>query len=267
MSIRAMSTAATGMRALSTAIDVIANNVANVNTLGFKRSRANFEDLFYQEIRVSGSEIQGGGVVPAPMQVGLGVRLASTQRIFTQGGLQETERDLDMAVEGAGFFQVQLPDDIGGGVGYTRAGNFARDQDGRLVTVNGRLVQPAITIPTDAQYIDVTTDGVISVRQPGQTDLSQVGTIELAHFANPEGLEAIGENLYIETSASGSPTTGQPGTGGLGLIRKGYLETSNVQVVRELVGLIENQRAFELNSQSIKTADEMLQVVARLRNA
>jgi flagellar basal-body rod protein FlgG len=266
MSIRAMNTAATGMRALSIGIDLIANNVANVNTVGFKRSRANFEDLFYQQMRISGGETQGGGRVPAPLQVGLGVRLASTQRVFTQGNLQETERNLDLAVEGAGFFQVQLPDDIGGGVGYTRAGNFATDSEGRVVTVNGRLLSPAITIPSDWQDIDVSKDGVVYVRQAGQTDLTQVGTIELAQFANPEGLQAIGENLFIETHASGSPTTGQPGTGGLGLVQQGFLETSNVEIVKELVGLIENQRAFELNSQSIKTADEMLQVAARLRS-
>jgi flagellar basal-body rod protein FlgG len=261
-----MSTAATGMRALSTAIDVIANNVANVNTLGFKKSRVNFEDLFYQEIRSSGSEMEGGGVVPTPIQVGLGVRVASTQRVFTQGGLQETERKFDLAIEGPGFFQIQLPDDIGGGVGYTRAGNFARDQNGRLVTVNGRLVLPAITVPGDTLDIDVNSEGVVSVIQAGQTELAQIGTIELSHFQNSEGLRAMGENLYVETDASGPPTNGQPGADGLGMLQQGFLETSNVSVVTELVSLIENQRAFELNSQSIKTADEMLQVVARLRS-
>lgn len=265
MSIRAMNTAASGMRALSTAVDVIANNVANVNTLGFKKSRANFEDLFYQEIRGSGSETGSGGMVPTPIQVGLGVRLASTQRLFTQGSLQETERELDLAIEGPGFFQVQLPDDIGGGTGYTRAGNFARDQNGRLVTVNGRLVLPAVTIPADTLAINVNSEGIIAVLQAGQTELTEVGTLELASFQNPEGLKSIGENVFIETQASGAPTTGEPGTDGLGLIQQGFLESSNVQVVNELVGLIENQRAFELNSQSIKTADEMLQVAARLR--
>jgi len=266
MSIRAMSTAATGMRALSTAIDVIANNIANVNTLGFKRSRTNFEDLFYQELRASGSEAAGGGIVPTPTQVGLGVRLASTQRMFTQGSLQETERELDLAVEGAGFFQIQLPDDIGGGVGYTRAGNFAKDQDGQLATVNGRLAIPPITIPADAQKTEIGDNGVVAVLQTGETELTAIGTLELAHFPNPEGLKAIGENLYVETHSSGPPTVDQPGNGGLGLIQQGFLETSNVEVVKELVGLIENQRAFELNSQSIKTADEMLQVAAHLRN-
>jgi len=261
-----MNTAATGMRALSTAIDVIANNIANVNTLGFKGSRTNFQDLFYQELRASGSEIENGGMVPAPMQVGLGVRVASTQRLFTQGSLQGTERNLDVAIEGAGFFQVQLPDDIGGGAGYTRAGNFGRDENGRLVTMNGRFLIPSATIPDDTEMIDISSDGVIYVLQTGQTELSEVGTIELAQFPNAEGLKAIGENLFVETHASGSPTTGQPGTGGLGQVQQGYLETSNVHVVKELVGLIENQRAFELNSQSIKTADEMLQVAARLRN-
>ena len=266
MSIRAMNTAATGMRALSTALDVIANNIANVNTVGFKRSRVNFEDLFYQEIRTSGSEAEAGGTVPSPVQVGLGVRVASTQRMFSQGSLEETKRQLDLAIEGAGFFQVQLPDDVGSGIGYTRAGNFARDQEGRLVTMNGRLVIPPITIPADAEAIAISDDGVVSVRQTGQTELTEVGTIELALFPNPEGLKTIGENLFVETHASGPPTTGQPGTGGLGFIQQGFLETSNVEVVKELVGLIENQRAFELNGQSIKTADEMLQVTARLRS-
>ena len=267
MSIRAMSTAATGMRALSTAVDVISNNIANVNTVGFKKSRANFADLFYQELRASGSQIENGGNIPAPMQVGLGVRVASTQRVFSQGGLQESERELDLAIEGAGFFQIQLPAEVGGGMGYTRAGNFGRDQNGRLVTVDGRLVQPAITLPADTQRIDVNSSGVVSVLQSGQETLSQVGVLELAQFPNLEGLKSIGENLYVETPASGSPSTGQPETAGLGKVRQGYLETSNVQVVNELVGLIENQRAFELNSQSIKAADEMLQVVASLRRS
>jgi len=266
MSIRAMSTAATGMRALSTAIDVIANNVANVNTVGFKKQRTDFEDLFYQQIRVSGGEAEGGGTIPAPVQVGLGTRLAATLRMFTQGSLQETGRELDMAIEGTGFFQIQLPDDIGGGAGYTRAGNFARDQNGQLVTVNGRLLSPGITIPADTTKISIGDDGVVRVAQPGQTELAEVGTIELANFPNPEGLKSIGENVFIETHASGAPVTGQPGTGGLGFVQQAFLETSNVEVVRELVGLIENQRAFELNSQSIKTANEMLQVASRLRN-
>jgi len=267
MSIRAMSTAATGMNALSVGTDVIANNIANVSTLGFKKSRVNFEDLFYQEIRASGSETSNGGIVPTPVQVGLGVRLASTQRLMSQGSLQETERELDVAIEGSGFFQIQLPDDIGGGVGYTRAGNFARDADGRLVTSNGRLVVPNLTVPGDATHVEIDSEGVVSVLQYGQTELSEIGTLELASFQNPEGLKSIGANLFIETHASGPPTTGQPGSGGLGLLQQGFLESSNVQVVNELVGLIENQRAFELNSQSIKTADEMLQVAATLRNS
>jgi flagellar basal-body rod protein FlgG len=267
MSIRAMNTAATGMRALSLAVDVTANNIANVNTLGFKKSRTNFSDLFYQELRAAGSETENGGNLPTPVQVGLGVRVSSTQRMFTQGSLQETERELDLAIVGTGFFQVQLPSDIGGGVGYTRAGNFARDQSGRLVTVDGRLVLPSITIPADATRIDINSQGIVSVLTPGQTAMSQVGTLELAQFANPEGLKAIGENLYVETYASGAPTTGQAGEAGLGLIKQGFLETSNVQVVNELTGLIESQRAFELNSQCIKAADEMLQVIASLRRS
>jgi len=267
MSIQALSTAATGLGAMQTRIEVIANNLANVNTDGFRRNRVAFEDLFYKHLRMPGSE---NDVAQAGLgiHVGLGVRLAATQSMFEQGPLKATGRDKDIAIMGRGFFQVQIPDTGGMSTAYTRAGNFTLNSDGQVVLSNahsGKLLLPSITVPSDATTLQIDPDGTVRVTQAGSTTMTEIGQIELADFPNPEGLIPVGENLYMESDASGSPITGNPGENGLGQTRQSTLEGSNVNPVEELVDLIATQRAFELNSQVIQTADESLKVVAQLR--
>lgn len=261
--IRAMFSAATGMIAQQTTIDTIANNLANVNTTGFKKSRVNFQDLLYETLKPPGGQTAAGNIIPEGIQIGHGVRPVSVAKLFTPGSLIQTGNELDIAIEGDGFFQVLLPD---GTVAYTRDGSFRRSQDGTLLTADGNSLEPAITIPTDAQQIAISQSGIISVRIPGSEALSQVGTIELVRFPNPSGLDAgLGRNLLLETEASGGPVAGEPGTDGIGFLAQGFLESSNVQTVEEIIGMIIAQRAYEANSRVIRTADEMLQLANNVR--
>ncbi len=262
MSLRALMTGATGMSAQALNIDVIANNLANVNTTGFKRMRANFEDLLYQQMRPAGTMAAAESQVPSGIQVGLGTRVVATQRIFEEGSFQLTGRELDLAIRGSGFFQVVLAD---GSIAYTRAGSFNRDADGRVVDPNGYPMEGDIIIPEDVMEISVGMDGTVQVTIPGQVEPETVGNIELAKFINPEGLRSVGDNLLVESAASGTATTGTPGQEGLGDIIDRTLEASNVDVVKELVDLITAQRAFEINSQVIRAADSMLERVTTLR--
>ncbi len=260
--IRSLWTAASGMQAQTANIDVISNNLANVNTAGFKRSRAEFQDLLYETVRPAGTSTAGGSEVPTGIQIGHGTRTVATQKIFMQGDFQRTQNELDMAIEGQGFFQILQPN---GDVAYSRAGNFKIDSDGRLVSPDGLLMEPQITIPTDALSVSIGTDGAVSVLQPGASAPAVVGNIELAHFVNPAGLQSIGRNLFSPTAASGDPTTGTPGVDGFGTIAQGYLEMSNVSVVDEMVNMITAQRAYEINSKAIQTADDMLQMANTLK--
>jgi len=267
MAITALQAAASGMKALDTKLDVLANNLANINTHGFKRSRTNFEDLLYQIRREPGVLNSEDKPTPHGIQVGVGVQVSGTQLNFEQGTLDVTNNDLDMAIRGKGFFQVKTIFDGGEETAYTRAGNCTKNRDGEIVLANseGAILEPPISIPDDATSVEVSPDGRVLAKTPGNPVAAEVGQIELAQFINPEGLKQIGKNLYIETDASGAPITGAPQTDGLGDIMGGMLESSNVEPVRELIELIKTQRAFELNSQSIKSADESLQVVSNLR--
>ena len=256
--LRALFTGATGMMAQQMNVDVIANNIANVNTTGYKKTRVDFEDLLYQMEKVPGTEIAAGAENPTGIQVGLGVKPVSTQKMFTQGIYQSTGNSLDMVIEGDGFFQVTRPN---GTIEYTRDGSFRMDSEGQIVTGDGFLLEPAISIPTDATEINVGVDGTVSVLQAGETTPSNVGQIQLARFPNNAGLIARGKNLFAESAASGAPVTGTAGEEGFGEITSGYLEGSNVELVEEMVGLVVAQRGFEANSNSIKTADEMLRLV------
>lgn len=260
--IRSLWTAATGMQAQTANIDVISNNLANVNTSGFKRSRAEFQDLLYDTVRLPGAASGSGSVVPTGIQVGHGTRTVSTHKVFVQGDFENTENELDLAVEGDGFFQIIQTN---GDVAYTRAGNFKMDSEGRIVSPDGFLMEPEITIPTDATSISISSTGVVEVLQAGQSQPTQVGTLELARFVNPAGLQSIGRNLYIATGASGEASTAQPGEDGFGTIAQGYLEMSNVSVVDEMVNMITAQRAYEINSKAIQTADDMLQTTNNLK--
>ncbi len=259
--IRSLWIAKTGLDAQQTQLDVISNNLANVSTNGFKRSRAVFEDLLYQTLRQPGAQSSQQTQIPAGMQVGTGVRPIATARIFTQGNLQQTGNSLDIAINGAGFFQVLMPD---GTTSYSRDGSFHVDSQGQLVTSNGFTLQPPVTIPAGALSVTVAQDGTVSVTQSGSTAATQVGAIQLANFVNPGGLQALGQNLYGETAASGTPSTGTPGVTGMGLLSQGYVETSNVNVVEELVSMIQAQRAYEINSKAIQTSDQMLQRLSQL---
>jgi flagellar basal-body rod protein FlgG len=250
------------MQSQQTNIDVCANNLANVNTAGFKRGRVDFQDLMYQTLKLPGTVGTGGEVIPTGMQLGQGCRPVAIQKIFMQGDYQQTGNELDLAIEGPGFFQVTLPD---GETAYTRAGAFKKDNEGRICTSDGYLMSPAITIPEDAVKISVEADGTVSVLQAGQSSPTQVGTLELATFVNPAGLLARGKNLFVESDASGEAITGTPGTTGLGTTAQGYLEMSNVSVVEEMVNMIVGQRAYEINSKAIQTADDMLQMANNLR--
>lgn len=267
MAITALHAAASGMKAQDTKLDVVANNLANVNTVGFKRSRVNFEDLLYQIRREPGTPNANDEPVPHGIQVGLGVRESGTQLNFQPGPQDPTDNPLDLAIDGDGFFQVTTIYNGEETIGYTRAGNFTRNAEGNIVLGNteGSLMEPPISIPDDYIALTIGRDGEVLVTQPGNATPSTIGQIELARFVNPEGLKQIGRNLYVETNASGPPLTGNPQEDGLGAIQQATLEGSNVDPVRELIDLIQTQRAFELNSQSIQSADQALQVVSNLR--
>ncbi len=254
--------AATGMKGQELRINVIAHNLANVNTSGFKVSRIDFEDLLYQSFKAAGATSAAGYQVPTGMDVGLGVRPAAIQKIFLQGDYHQTQNPLDLAIEGKGFFKVTMPD---GQIAYTRSGSFKLDSEGRIVTSEGYPLDPEIVIPAQAITVTVDPDGTINVTLPGQIQPSQVGRIELADFINPAGLKAIGKNLFLPTAASGDPTTGNPGENGMGTIAQGFLEMSNVDMVTELVEMIMAQRAYEINGKVIQSADDMLQIVSNLK--
>jgi len=243
-------------------IDVIANNLANVNTTGFKRSRADFQDILYQTLRVAGTTTTGGNQIPTGMQLGHGSRPAAIQKVFLQGDMQQTQNDLDLAVEGSGFFQVVQPD---GQVAYTRAGAFKLNNEGLIVTSDGLPLEPAVTIPAGATKVSVGAEGTVSALVPGSATPVEAGAITLARFVNPAGLNSIGKNLYLQTAASGEPTTGAAGAEGFGTVAQGFLEMSNVSVVEEMVNMIAGQRAYEINSKAIQTADEMLQMANNIR--
>jgi len=260
--IRAIRTSASGMKAQEVRVDVISNNLANVNTSGFKKTQAQFQDLLYQTLRPAGVVEFEGQIVPTELQVGHGVKLTSTQKVFTQGTMHKTENNLDLAITGDGFFQILMPD---GNTAYTRDGNFEISQDGILVTTEGLPLQPAITIPQNAMDISVGADGNVDAILPGQVQPQNVGRIELARFINPAGLLSYGRNLYLETEASGDPILSVAGEEGAGTLRQGFLEGSNVSVVDEIVQLIITQRAFEVNSSVIRTSDEMLQTANNMR--
>jgi flagellar basal-body rod protein FlgG len=259
--IRSLWIARTGLDAQQTSLDVISNNLANVSTNGYKRSRAVFEDLLYQTLRQPGAQSSQSTQIPSGLQLGTGVRPVSTARIHTQGALQQTGGDLDVAIDGAGFLQVLLPD---GTTAYTRDGSLQKDSQGQLVTSSGYPVQPAITIPADATSVTIAKDGVVSVVQSGSTATTQIGTMQVATFINVGGLQSIGENLYLETAASGAPTPNTPGSSGAGELIQSYVETSNVNVAEELVSMIQTQRAYELNSKVISTSDQMLSRLTQL---
>jgi flagellar basal-body rod protein FlgG len=251
----------TGMEAQQTQLDHISNNLANVATSGYKRARAQFEDLIYQNLRQSGAASSEQTQLPTGLQVGLGTRAAATVRSFTQGNLQQSGGNLDVAIKGNGFFQISTPD---GGTAYTRDGSFQLDSQGQIVTSSGYLVQPGITIPANAQSVTIAADGTVSVGLPGQATPQTVGQLQLASFVNPAGLEPRGGNLFAETASSGAPSAAAAGSNGLGTLQQGFLETSNVNVVEELVAMIQTQRAYELNSKAISTSDQMLQRLAQL---
>jgi len=257
--LRAFSTAATGMTAQQTMVDVIANNLANINTNGFKRSQPNFQDLLYVTLQEPGSEVASGVLYPSGIEIGSGVRLASMSKVYTIGELQNTGRSLDLAIQGDGFFEVTLPN---GEKRYTRDGALSKNANGQLVTSTGYAIEPAITVPIDALSIDISPDGTVNITTP--TGTTTAGQIQLTKFPNPEGLSSEGSNLLATTEASGSPTTGAPGDSGLGTIQSGFLEKSNVQMVMELVNLITAQRAYEINSRAIRAGDDMLNTANNL---
>ncbi|MCH8134474.1 MAG: flagellar basal-body rod protein FlgG [Proteobacteria bacterium] len=250
--------AKTGIDAQQTKMAVIANNLANASTTGYKRSRAVFEDLLYQNQRQPGAQSSQDTLYSTGLMLGTGVRTVATEKLYSQGALAQTENPMDIAIEGKGFLQVLMPD---GSLAYTRDGTMQVDGQGQLVTANGYAIQPSINIPLDAQSITIATDGTISVSLPGTSTTTQVGNIQLADFINPAGLQPIGSNLLVETTSSGAPQVGTPGLTGLGTLLQGFIEGSNVNVVEELVSMIETQRAYEMNSRAISTADQMLQYV------
>lgn len=252
---RSLRSAASGMIAQQTHIDTIAHNMANVGTTGFRRSRAEFQDLIYQQVRTPGGRTADGGTLPTGIQIGQGTRTVSTELVHTQGTLQQTGNPLDLAIEGEGFLQVLRP---GGEIAYTRAGNLKLDAEGRLVTVDGLPVEPAITVPRDATSVTVGPDGTISVTQPGDGRSMELGQLQIARFSNPGGLEALGRSMFRPTTASGQPLVVQPGQEGAGTIAQGFLEGSNVEVVNEMIDLISSQRAYEINQRVIQASDEML---------
>ena len=260
--IRALYTAATGMNAQETNIDVVSNNLANSNTTGYKKSRAEFQDLLYQQVVEPGSPTSSTTANSSGVQIGLGVKTAAVQKVFAQGDLISTSNPLDMAIEGDGFFQVQLPD---GDQAFTRAGSFQLNSQGQLTTSDGYVVDPGVTIPSDSLAISVGQDGSVSVRQPGSATTSQVGQLTGVRFANNAGLRAVGKNLYQETESSGTPTSGIFSENGFGRVSQGFIESSNVSVVEQVVNMITAQRAYEASSKGITTADEMLSQAINLK--
>ena len=250
--------AKSGLDAQQTKLSTISNNLANASTAGYKRSRAVFEDLLYPNVRQVGAQSSQDTQLPSGLMLGLGVRTVATEKLFTQGNLVETGNAFDVAVEGRGFVEVLLPD---GTSAYTRDGSFQVDNQGQLVTSSGYVIQPAITVPENAQSVSVGNDGTVTVSTPGSASVTQIGTLQLADFINATGLQPMGKNLYLESNASGSPQVGTPGLNGLGTIVQGFIESSNVNVVEELVNMIETQRAYEINSKAISTSDQMLQFI------
>ena len=259
---RALHTAATGMRAQELNVQVISNNLANMRTTGYKRQRAEFQDLLYEHVRRVGSQTSDqGNLLPAGIELGSGVKTVGTPRLMTQGSIAQTGKDFDIAVRGEGFFRILMPD---GRTAYTRDGSFEIDAQGRVVTAQGNVVQPGITIPANASGLTINAQGQVSVTTPGSTTSSTVGQIELAMFINKSGLQGIGDNLFVETPASGTPQSGTPGTEGFGDLQQGSLEQANVEAVSEITDLITAQRAYEMNSKVISAADQMLQTTANL---
>jgi flagellar basal-body rod protein FlgG len=248
--------AKTGLDAQQTQMDVISHNLANANTTGFKSSRASFQDLVYQNLRQPGGQTTEQTQAPSGLMLGTGVRVVGNEKLFTQGNIEQTGNSLDVAIQGHGFLQVTQPD---GSIAYTRDGSLHMDQNGQVVTANGYAIDPAISIPANAQSITIGSDGTVSVSLPGQAAPQQVGTVQLADFINPAGLQPNGDNLYLETASSGSPQIGQPGLNGLGTLGQGSLESSNVNVVEQMVDMIETQRTYEMNSKAVSAADSMLQ--------
>jgi flagellar basal-body rod protein FlgG len=253
---QALWVAKTGLEAQQTRMNVVSNNLANVNTTGFKQERAVFEDLLYQNVRQSGGQTSQDTELPSGLNLGTGVRVVATEKVFSQGAMLQTGNALDMAVKGRGFFQILMPD---GNLAYTRDGSFQLNAQGEIVTASGYTVQPALTIPDGTQSVTIGSDGVVSVQLSGQASPSQIGSVETVDFINPAGLQPIGENLFIETASSGTAQAGTPGLNGFGSIVQGALEGSNVNVVAELVNMIETQRAYEMNSKAISTTDQMMQ--------
>lgn len=260
--IRSLFVAATGMEAQKLNIDVIANNLANVNTVGYKKSRADFQELIYQNVKTSGATSAEGSQIPSGIQVGLGVKPVAVQKLFMQGDFTQTGNQLDLVMEGDGFFQILLPD---GTRAYSRSGAFKLDSDGRIVNSDGYPLEPAISIPVDTTSITVSSDGKVSVSQPGSTTPTEIGQIELARFINPGGLKSLGKSLYINTGSSGDATTANPGSEGLGTIAQGFIEMSNVNVVEEMVNMIVSQRAYEISSKAVQASDDMLQIANNLK--
>lgn len=260
--IRSLFTAATGMNTQELNVNVIANNLANVNTVGFKRSRPEFQDLLYQNLRVAGTLSDAGNQVPTGIQLGLGSKPAAIQKIFLQGDFTQTQNPLDMAIQGRGFFQISQSD---GTIAYSRAGSFKLDNSGQIVTADGLRMEPNITIPPDSLNIAIDPEGTVSVTQAGATAPTVVGTIQTATFQNDAGLQALGFNLFRETDASGTPTIGNPGQDDRGTVQQGFLELSNVSVVEEMVNLIAAQRAYEVNSRTVQTSDELLQIANNMK--
>ena len=258
---RSLWIAKTGMEAQQTQLDNISHNLANVATNGYKRSHAVFEDLIYQNMRQAGANTTDQTTLPTGLQVGLGVRPVATARIYTQGNLQQTSNNQDLAIKGDGFFQIQQPD---GTTAYTRDGSFQLNANGQMVTNNGYTLLPGVTIPANAQSLTIGNDGTVSVTLPGQAATQTVGQLQLANFVNPAGLDPKGQNLFTETAASGTPNTGAPSSNGMGALQQGFVETSNVNVVEELVQMIQTQRAYELNSKAVQTSDQMLQKLAQI---
>jgi len=260
--VRSLYTAATGMMAQQMQIDVVSNNISNVNTIGYKKQRAEFADLFYQTMEYAGTATSTTTTSPTGINVGLGVRPTAVAKQFTQGNLKQTNNNLDLAIQGDGFFQVQLPD---GRIAYTRDGAFKLDANGNVVTSDGYKLIPEITLPATTVQVSIGTDGTVSILEAGQTQMQQIGQIQLAKFINPAGLHSLGSNLYINTSASGDPLVTNPGVDGVGEIRQGFIEMSNVQLVEEMTDLITGQRAYDAASKAIMTSDEMLQTVNNLK--
>jgi flagellar basal-body rod protein FlgG len=261
--IRSLWIAKTGLQAQQIQMDVIANNLANVSTNGFKRSRAVFEDLLYQNIQQAGSQSSQQTQLPTGLQLGTGVQPIATERLFTQGNLTQTSNNTDVAINGSGFFQVTLPS---GQLAYTRDGSFQMNSQGQLVTANGYLLQPSITIPANAQNLTIGTDGTVSITVPNSTAVTTIGVIQVATFINPAGLSSIGHNLYSETNGSGNAILGKAGNNGTGVLSQGFVETSNVNVVEELVNMIQTQRAYEINSKAVTASDQMLQKLSQMSN-